>query len=298
MNKLLSDLGVNEKLTKGPRKQKEFNKVKDNIPKVAHYNYQADLLFLPTSERAKLKFKYLLVMDDIANDAFDIEPITNKLSSTVLEATKRIFKRGILKQPKASIRTDSGTEFKGEFKKYMHDHNILLKNALPDRHKQMGNVERLNRDISRIIMGYLDKLDQDNKEVNTQWLKVIPIIRKRLNSIRKKKLPKGDTWKTMDYPAFEPSEEVIKKTKKGEKVVNKLINPMYKKGDMVHHILDRPQNAQEKKQIGGFRMGDHRWSTNKKKIVQVLMYPGTAVHYRYLLDGIKEASYSKHELKK
>jgi len=298
-DKLLSDLGVNEKLTKGPRKQKVFNKVKDNIPKVAHYNYQADLLFLPTSERAKLKFKYLLVMVDIANDAFDIEPITNKLSSTVLEATKRIFKRGILKPPKASIRTDSGTEFKGDFKKYLHDHNILLKTSLPDRHKQTGNVERLNREISRIIMSYLDKLDQENGEVNTQWLKVIPIIRKRLNSIRKKKLPKGDEWKTMDYPIFEPTEEIIKKTKEGKtKVVNKLINPMYRVGDRVHHALDRPQNAQGEKQHGGFRMGDHRFSTNKKKIVQVLMYPGTEVHYRYMLEGIKEASFSKHELKK
>jgi hypothetical protein len=299
-DKLLSDLGVNEKLTKGPRKQKVFNKVKDNIPKVAHYNYQADLLFLPTSERAKLKFKYLLVMVDIANDAFDIEPITNKLSSTVLEATKRIFKRGILKPPKASIRTDSGTEFKGDFKKYLHDHNILLKTSLPDRHKQTGNVERLNREISRIIMSYLDKLDQENGEVNTQWLKVIPIIRKRLNSIRKKKLPKGDEWKTMDYPIFEPTEEIIKKTKEGKtKVVNKLINPTYKKGDRVHRALDRPQNAQGDKLSGStFRMGDRRWSSDKKKIVQVLMYPGTAVHYRYMLEGIKEASFSKHELKK
>lgn len=298
MDKLLKDLGIDEKLTKGPRKQKAFNKVKDNIPKVAHYNYQADLLFLPTSERAKLKFKYLLVMDDIANDAFDIEPITNKTAATVLTATKKIFKRGILKPPKASIRTDSGTEFKGEFKSYMHDHNILLKTSLPDRHKQTANVERLNREISRIIMGYLDKLDQENQEVNTQWLKVIPIIRKRLNSIRKKKLPKGDKWKTMDYKTFDPTETKV--VKKGNKTITtkKFIEAEYKVGDMVHHVLDRPQNAQGKKVIGGFRMGGHRWSAAKKKVKQVLLYAGLDVPYRYLLEGITQASFSKHELKK
>ena len=129
--------------------------------------------------------------------------------------------------------------------------------------------------------------------------KVIPIIRKRLNSIRKKKLPKGNEWQTMDYATFDPSEEIIKKTKKGAKIINKFVAPMYRVNDRVHHVLDRPQNAQGEKQHGStFRMGDHRWSTNKKKIVQVLMYPGTEVHYRYMLEGIKEASFSKHELKK
>ena len=50
MQGLIRDLGINEKLTKAPRKQKVFNKVKDNIPKVEDYNFQADLLYLPTAK--------------------------------------------------------------------------------------------------------------------------------------------------------------------------------------------------------------------------------------------------------
>jgi len=293
-DKLLSDLGVNEKLTKGPRKQKVFNRVKDNIPLVEDYNFQSDLLFLPTS---KFGYKYLLTMVDIANDEFDIEPLKTKTATAVLTATKKIFKRGILKMPHASIRTDSGTEFKSVYHQFMHDNNIMHKISLPDRHKQTGNVERLNRELSRIIMGYLTTQDQQNNKVNKQWSHLVPIIREKLNKIRKKELPKD--WKTRDYPAFDPSEEVIKKTKGGKsKVVNKLINPMYRVGDMVHHVLDRPQNAQGQKQIGTYRMGDIRWSTNKKRIKQVLLYPGTEVHYRYMLEGISQASFSKHELKK
>ena len=38
MQGLLNELGINEKLTKGPKKQKVFNHVKDNIPLVEDYN--------------------------------------------------------------------------------------------------------------------------------------------------------------------------------------------------------------------------------------------------------------------
>ena len=48
----------------------------------------------------------------------------------------------------------------------------------------------------------------------------------------------------------------------------------------------------------GFRMGDLRWSKEKKKIVQVLLYPGTAMRYRYMLDKIKNASFAETEIKK
>jgi len=293
MQGLLNDLGINEKLTKAPRRQKKFNKVKDNIPKVEDYNFQADLLFLPT---AKYGYKYLLAMVDVANDEFDIEPLKTKTATAVLNATKKIFKRGILKMPYASIRTDNGTEFKSVYHQFMYDNNIMHKVSLPDRHKQTGNVERLNRELSRIIMGYLNMRDQKNGKVNKEWSHLVPIIREKLNKIRKKPLPKGDKWKTLDYSTWDPVEEVV--NKKTGKKQTKMIKPQYKIGDRVHHVLDRPQNAQGQKQIGSYRMGDMRWSTNKKAITQVLLYPGNEVPYRYMLEGIKQASFSKHELKK
>lgn len=104
MNTLIKKLGIDEKFTKAPRQPKFFNKIKDNIPWVKNYNFMADLLFLPTTSKG---FKYLLVMVDIASDEFDIEPLKDKESSTVLNATKAIFKRGILKLPYASIKMDS-----------------------------------------------------------------------------------------------------------------------------------------------------------------------------------------------
>ena len=87
----------------------------------------ADLLFLPKAQNG---YNYLLVITDIYNSKFDIEPIKNKEAQTVLDALLEIFKRIYLDKPKASISTDAGTEFKQVFKKYLDDNNIFHKDAI------------------------------------------------------------------------------------------------------------------------------------------------------------------------
>ena len=73
-----------------------------------------DLLFLPKTPNG---FNYLLVVTDIYNSKFNIEPIKNKDSHTVLDALLNIFKRDYLDKPKGLISTDAGTEFKAVFNK-------------------------------------------------------------------------------------------------------------------------------------------------------------------------------------
>ena len=41
------------------------------------------------------------------------------------------------------IVTDSGTEFKGIFHKWLYDNNVLQRVAEPKRHQQMANVDNL-----------------------------------------------------------------------------------------------------------------------------------------------------------
>jgi hypothetical protein len=77
----------------------------------------------------------MVVVDNWSNE-IDFEPIKDKNPITVLNAFKKIVKRPFLDMPYASIRIDSGTEFKGEFKKFFHDNNILLRVAIAGRHKQ------------------------------------------------------------------------------------------------------------------------------------------------------------------
>lgn len=84
-----------------------------------------------------------------------IEPIKNKKSEIVLKAMEKCFKRPYIKKPYASIRTDGGREFQFFFHMWLFPNNILHKVSLPDRHKQMANVETLNRQLGRMINGYM-----------------------------------------------------------------------------------------------------------------------------------------------
>jgi len=282
MDDLIKKLGIDEKFTRVRKQPKVFNKVKDNVPLKQDYNFMADVLFLPTSDRG---FKYLLVMVDLANDEFDIEEMRNKESNTVLKAMMNIFRRGILKKPYASIRTDSGSEFKGVFQKYLYNQNILHKVALPNRHMQLANVEALNKQMGRLLNGYMNEQELKTGQPFRNWTKIIGVVRTDLNKIRKLKLP--DNEPEYVYPFFDSAAKVKKK------VIRVL--PTYEVGNLVHRLLDYPMNALGEKQTGTFRMGDFRYETKPRKIKQIFYYTGK-VPYRYQLEGLKNASFSESQL--
>ena len=272
---LINKLGIDETYTKPTKKPKQFTHVKDNIPLVENYNFMADLLFLPETKEG---FKFCLVVVDLSNDDFDIEPIKNKTPSEILKAMKDMFKRKFIKEPYASIQTDAGGEFKGVFAKWMYDESILHKTALPDRHSQMSNVESLNKQLGRIFNGYLNKIEEQTGKSYNQWTDIISTVRTELNKIRDKKLPKN--WVAHKYKQFDTNTK-----------------PKYKVGDVVYRQLDAPKNALGHAQpTKNFRMGDYRFDVKEpKKITQVLYYSG-AIPYRYMLEGIPNASYTEAQL--
>jgi hypothetical protein len=274
MDQLLKDLDIDEKHSKAIKKVRKFHKVKDNIPLFEDYNFMQDILMLPTTIKG---YKYLLVMVDLATDEFDIEELKNKDSNTVLKAMQTIFKRKYLNKPFASIRTDGGKEFLGDVKKYMFAQNILHKQGLPGRHIQVANVESLNRALGRLFNGYMNSVENKTGKVYREWTDVIDKVRIGLNKFRKKP---GRAINHI-YPIPDSSTK------------NK-----YNAGDMVFRQLDQPRNSLNEKLHGdNFREGDVRWDIVPKKIKQVLYYPGK-VPYRYLLNGIPNASFAEHQLKK
>lgn len=111
MESIYKQLGISDKVIKHtkPLPKIKYETVKSIIPDKEDYNFQMDLLDLPTTKEG---YKKLLVMVDLATDEIDFEPIKNKESKTVLIAMKKIFERPYLNKPYASIRTDSGGEFK------------------------------------------------------------------------------------------------------------------------------------------------------------------------------------------
>lgn len=280
MENLIKKLKIDETFTKPPKKQKIFNKITNNIPPIQYYNYMADLLYLP--ETTKDKFKYLLVVVDLATGEFDIEPLKNKSSETVLNAFKNMFKRKYIKKPYSSIRTDNGTEFQDVFHKYLYDNNIFHSVSLPYRHSQLSNVEALNKQLGRLFNGYMNSIEQETKKPYTDWIDIIDIVRKELNIIRKKKLP------TMKEFAKNHLENTPFYTE----------TPEFKIGDIVNFKLDYPENALGIKQpTANFRVGDYRWSAFPRKIIKII-YMQDKPYYRYVLENMQNVSFSSNQLMK
>lgn len=274
MKALLNKLNIDETFTKQrPIKQPVYNKFKNNLPLKEDYNFMADLIELPETKK---KFKYLLTVVDLASDEFDIEPLRSKMPAEVLEGFKNMIKRKHIKLPYASIRTDNGNEFKGSFNKYLTDNGVLHKKNLPNRHKQMANVEALNKQVVRILFGYMNGKEKQLKRSYNEWTDIINIVRNDLNEYRKK---------TYDNPLPESTFDL------GE-----VGEAKFRLGDVVHYRLDWAENALGNKQpTPNFRVGDYRYSAVPKKIVNVSIF-NDAPYYRYILDGMPNVSYSKYEL--
>lgn len=283
----------NEQFTAHIMKPRNYNKVKDNIPLIPEKNFMMDYLFLPET---KQKYRYLLVIVDLATDKFDMEPMQNKEPENVLKAIFTINKRRIINLKKnkgQSVRTDGGKEFKGTLTDWLYDNSILHRISRPYRHIQLPNIERLNGEIGKLLNGYMNAQEIKTKQPFKEWVEAVPIIRKELNKIREKKLPKN----IYDYD-YEPW-DATKKTESTEKHKDlyEFIKPKFKVGDLVYVKLEAPENSFGEKQIGGFREGDYRWSNEPRKILSVLTF-SRKPYYRYIVNTYPNVSYQEAELKK
>jgi len=277
---IFDKLKTDDKLFK-KSKIKKFDNVKENIPLIPDYNFMADLLILPRTE--KEGYNGLLTMVDLATDEIDFEPYKTKEPKEILECMEKIFKRNYLKKPYASIRTDNGTEFKGVFHKWLYDNSILHTTNQPDRHRQMGNIENVNKQIGKIIQTYLGDLDLKNKKRNTDWIKILAVIREELNKFRKKNIP--DTPYTHIYTPIQPQKYATE--------------PIFEIDDLVYYPLEVPHDTLTGKirgqQSNNFRVGDIRYYQTPKKIKHIFIYPKG---FRYMLEGLNNVSYMERELLK
>ena len=280
LDNLIKKLGIDESLTKVTKNDKAFTKVKDVIPHKDDYNFAADLLMLPKTDKG---YNYLLVVVDLWSDLFDIEPLKTKEPKEVLQAMQRMFKRKYLDKPYASIATDGGNEFKGVFNKWMYDENMFHKVAQKGRHTQMGSVERLNRTLGRLFNGLMNMKEEETGKKFVNWVQFVPTVRDSLNEYRE-----------------ERHDELVKQKPNEEEQIKEFDaqskKPKYKVGDVVHFKLDVPEDALGNELGGKFREGDRRWSRDVKKIKTVTQYDGL-VPYRYILEGINNVSFTENQLK-
>jgi hypothetical protein len=276
MDALRESLGIKKKFMIQQPEPKEYNSVWNNIPHIDNYNYMADILVLPETKKG---FRYLFVVCDLASDDFDIEPLKNKKPEDTQDALIRMYKRKYVGIPKGSMRTDAGSEFKGKFDAYLKSEGVVHRTSLANRHKQTCLVENLNRTLSKLFMGYMNVKEEETGKAYNEWTDVVPKIRKELNSIRHIELKAY--FDPEEYPTFS-FEDAGK--------------PKFKEGQIVHEKLDWPENALGHKQpTSAFRSGDYTYSRIPKVISQVLVM-NDKPYYRYLLQGIPNASFTEHEL--
>ena len=263
-NELLDKLNIDESYTKVKTRPK-YDHVKENIPPLQDKNLQADLLMLPTTSEG---YKYLLTVVDLWSDEIDVRPLKNKSSENVLKAMKSILKGKHINDA-AKIRTDNGTEFKGEFHKYFYDNGILHSKSLPYRHKQTGSIENVNKLLGRFLNSYM------STNRTHEWTDInLPNLVKELNNIRKR--PDENPY-TYDYAGV------------------KTLISKYNEGDIVIRRLDHPIDENNNPiKDSKFRTGDLRYDKfQPRKITKILYYPQ---NIRYMLEGLPQVSYTEDEL--
>ncbi len=276
MDEILKKLGLDDTLSKTVPKEKKFTTVKSNIPLKENLNFMADLLFMPKDNDGNM---FCLVVCDLADNSFDIEPVSNKEPATILQAIKKMNKRKYIKIDKhsATLTTDNGGEFQGIFAKWMYDESIYHKTTLPGRHTQLANIDYLCRQLGKLFNTYMNTHEIKTGKVFRNWSGIIDQVRSMLNEHRKIVLPKDIT--TYQAPIFDFTSPPNK----------------YKVNDIVLRKLDAPENALGHKVYGKFRKGDMRWSNIPYKITKVLYYPAP-INYRYMLSGVKGASFTEPQL--
>jgi hypothetical protein len=232
----------------------------DNMPTFqnfkANFSHQADLVHVPTS---KFGYKYILVVVDAYSRHFEAEPLKLKSSDATLKGFENIYKRWPL--PKR-IEMDDGTEFKGAVKSYFQSHDVLIRYAMTNRHRQQGLVEARNSVIGKVIMMLLDLKEIETKKTSKDWFKSMEEFRKLIqlinDNIKYKPIDNATNLKITD--------------------ANRNIFPT---GTKVRVTIDYPIDiANEKRQYGKFRAGDIRWSKDIKVIEWNVLKPGQPPMYK------------------
>ena len=243
------------------------------LPQPPHVINQADLLYMPSDDG----YKYALVVVDIGTRLTDAEPIKTKDAQTVLNALKRIYNRGILKQPKR-FEVDNGKEFKGVLSDWLESKHVSIRYAKPYRHRQQAIVERRNQMIGIDLFKLMTAEELQTGHPSRQWTKELPVIIDNMNS--KQKTKKAEV--RSDKYQCEGSACVILGI-----------------GTMVRAALDEPIDVASGTRLHGrFRSTDIRWEIKPRAIKNISVLPGQPPLY-YLDDGTGnpgKTAYTKGQL--
>ena len=261
-----ADVNLLHSLYQIPKKESGKEMAKYQVFKEGYQ--QADILFLPKDN----KNKYCLVVTDDHSHVTDAEPLTNKSSPSVKEAFETIYKRKILSKP-ISMTCDSGSEFKGEVKKYFEDWNVFIRYAETNRHKQVALVENKNKNIGGTLHKLMALIELKTGKQSNNWVKFLP-----------------DVIKTMNEHLTKPIDTQISDTPFSSNYNKDLLT----EGSIVRVKLDHPISLiGESRLHGTFRSSDIRWSKDTYPITNIIFKPGYPVMYQV---GDEKFTRSRNEI--
>ena len=233
-----------------------------------NFIHQADTLYLPHDK----KFKYAVVVVDLATSHMDAKPVRTKNSTEAARVIKEMYKGPWLKQPK-ELEVDQGAEFKGDFKDNFKGMKIRTKKT--GRHRAQAQVESTNSLISRLLNRMMIKDEHKKGKSSSKWVEYLPLIVKEVNELLARKPKEINTEKNMP-------------TCEGRSC--KLLEV----GTKVRTILELPKDFTSGKRQGiTFREGDMRWSNKHQYVTQILIRPSYPP--MYLVDD-GEIGYTRNQL--
>ena len=132
--------------------------------------HQADILYLPHDKFKKKTYKYALNIVDVASRYKGSYQLTTKNSKEVSQAFQWIYESTPLTYPKTLI-IDEGSEFRGDTKKLMDKHDVIIQRSDPSQHCSQGIVERFNRTLTDRLFTYqYHKELEDPSKSNREWV--------------------------------------------------------------------------------------------------------------------------------
>lgn len=187
--------------------------------------WQIDLMETSWLAKHNDNIRFLLVAIDILSRFAFVEPLKDKKSSSIIEAMKRIFKRG--RMPK-KIETDQGREFVNDsFKNFLRKKKIVhftttdgsIKCALAERFIRTLRSKIIKFLYSNNTKRFIHRLNNIVHSYNNSYhrsIKMRPVEVKKSNAKQVFKNLYGESCKRKSKPTFRKNDVVRIQRKKGD----------------------------------------------------------------------------------
>ncbi len=248
-------------------------KIQDPIDHAPNKVQQADLLYMPTDDG----YMYGLTVVDCGSRLTECQPLRDRTSKAVLEGLKEIYKRKVISIPSVRMEVDDGSEFKKDFADFFKKKEIFLRVAEPGRSRQQGLVENRNGLLARTLMRRMVAEELLTGVKSVEWVHYLPKLLKLMND------------KYYQKKVTLTPEELMAPVK-----IDNQSRDLLENGTSVRIKLDKPVNhLTNRREHGGFRQGDVRWSIKPTTILRLQLIPGQPVLYK--VKG-KKALYTRNQI--